>query len=63
MRLIHNKEKDVGKHEREHYLDEEKQWELGALIAFVLLWAFGKKRTYEIGERLFLNHEHSRACE
>lgn len=47
---------------KEHYLNEEKQRELGALVAFVLMGFLAKSElTHEISERLFLNHEHSRA--
>lgn len=46
----------------EHRLDDAKQQALGALTAFVLLGFLAKSElTHEIGEQLFLNHEHSRA--
>ena len=47
---------------REHYLDAEKQQMLEALVGFVFLGFLAKSElVHEISERLFLNHEHSRA--
>lgn len=47
---------------REHYLDGEKQQILEALVGFVFLGFLAKSElVHEVSERLFLNHEHSRA--
>ena len=47
---------------REHYLDNEKEQTLEALVGFVFLGFLAKSElVHEVSERLFLNHEHSRA--